>query len=170
MIKSILLFGFIMLGLQEETPMKDEATFIQKFEEISETTSSIRCHFVQKKQLSFSKEPLISEGEMMYQDGNMRWEQNVPNSYLMVINDNELIIKENGEVTTHGLEENKYMKGLKEIMIGSMTGSLLNSPQFEYELFENDKWWIVKLNPKKNRLKKMFSQVIMNFDPSGMAS
>ncbi len=164
MIKSILIASFIMLGFQNEVPMKNEDAFIQKFEEISETTSSIHCNFIQKKQLSFSKEPLISEGKMMYQDGNMRWEQNVPNPYLMVINDNELNIKENGEVTTHGLEENKYMKGLKEIMIGSMTGTLLNSPEFEYELFENDTWWIVKLNPKKKRLKKMFSQVVMNFD------
>ena len=164
MFKSIVIMSFLLIGIQAEVPMKDEDAFIQKFEEISDQTTSIRCDFIQKKHLSFSKEPLISEGKMAYQDGNMRWDQTVPKPYLMVIANDELKIKENGEITTHGLEENKYMRGLKEIMIGSMTGTLLKSEQFDYELFENEKHWIVKLNPKKKRLKKMFSQVIMNFD------
>lgn len=160
----ILLLGFLLGAQQGEIPMKDKDAFIKKFDEVSESTTSIRCNFTQKKYLSFSKEPLVSGGKMAYENGNMRWDQTVPSNYLMVITGNEMKIKENGEVTVHGLEENKYMKGLKEIMIGSMTGSLLNSVHFDYDLFENEKSWIVKLTPKKNRLKKMFSEVVMNFN------
>lgn len=164
MINFILLLGFLLGAPQGEIPMKDKDAFIKKFDEVSKSTTSIRCNFIQKKYLSFSKEPLISEGKMAYENGNMRWDQTVPENYLMVITGNEMKIKENGEVTVHGLEENKYMRGLKEIMIGSMTGSLLNSVHFDYDLFENEKSWIVKLTPKKNRLKKMFSEVVMNFN------
>lgn len=164
MINFILLLGFLLGAPQGEIPMKDKDAFIKEFDEVSKSTTSIRCNFIQKKYLSFSKEPLISEGKMAYENGNMRWDQTVPENYLMVITGNEMKIKENGEVTVHGLEENKYMRGLKEIMIGSMTGSLLNSVHFDYDLFENEKSWIVKLTPKKNRLKKMFSEVVMNFN------
>jgi len=162
--KSLLLISLMFIGVQTETPMADEAAFIKKFEEISEATTSIQCDFEQKKHLSFSKEPLITEGAMLYEKGNMRWEQVSPKPYLMIITDDVLKIKENGEITEHGLEENKYMKGLKEIMVGSMTGTLLNSDHFNTSFFENPNLWIVKLTPKKARLKKMFSEVIMNFN------
>ncbi len=162
--KSLLFISLLLMGVQSETPMKDEAAFIKKFEEISEATTSIQCDFEQKKHLSFSKEPLITKGSMLYEKGNMRWEQVSPKPYLMIITDDVLKIKENGEITEHGLEENKYMKGLKEIMVGSMTGTLLNSDHFNTSFFENPALWIVKLTPKKARLRKMFSEVIMNFN------
>ena len=153
-----------MMGFQSESPMKDEDAFIKKFEEISEATTSIQCDFQQKKHLSFSKEPLITKGLMVYEKGNMRWEQVSPKPYLMIITDDVLKIKEDGEITEHGLEENKYMKGLKEIMVGSMTGTLLNSGHFDTKFFEDPALWIVKLTPKKARMRKMFSEVIMNFN------
>ena len=162
--KTIFFLGMLLMGAQAESPMKDEAAFIEKFEEISEATTSIQCDFEQKKHLSFSKEPLRTTGKMVYEKGNMRWEQISPKPYLMIITDDVLKIKENGEITEHGLEENKYMKGLKEIMVGSMTGTLLNSTHFDTKFFENQELWIVKLTPKKARMRKMFSEVIMNFN------
>jgi len=149
---------------QGEIPMKDKDTFIKKLDEISEKTSSIKCNFIQLKYLSFSKEPLKSEGVMYFQDEKMRWEQTVPKPYLMVISGDRLKIKENGEIKEHGLDENKYMLGIKEIMVGSMTGNLVKSTQFETEFFEDENFWIVKLTPKIKRIKKMFSTVKMSFD------
>lgn len=162
--KSLFLICALFAGFQSETPMKDEAAFIKKFEEISEETTSIQCGFVQKKHLSFSKEPLVTKGDMSYQKGNMRWEQTSPKPYLMIISDEVMKIKENGEINEHSLTENKYMKGLKEIMVGSMTGTLLNSTHFDTKFFENLELWIVKLTPKKARMRKMFSEVVMNFN------
>lgn len=155
---------FALFWLQDEVPMKDKDAFMKEFDKVSETTSSIQCKFVQQKFVSFSKEPLRSEGMLYFQDQKMRWEQIVPKDYLMVIDGEVLKIKEDGKIEEHGLEANKYMRGLKEIMVGSMTGNLLKSDQFETELLEDAQHFIVKLTPRPKRLKKMFSKVKMNFD------
>lgn len=144
--------------------MKNKEAFIKKFDEVSSTTTSIQCNFVQKKYLSFSKEPLKSEGVMYYQDQNLRWEQSLPKEYLMIITGDEIKIKEDGEIREHSIEESKYMIGIKEIMVGSITGSMLSSTEFETSYFENEKYWIVKMVPKLKRMKKFFSEIKMNFD------
>lgn len=157
---------FFLIPQQEEVPIKDKEAFIQKFDEVSEKTTSIRCDFVQSKYISISKEPLVSKGKLYFENEKMRWEQNDPEDYLMVINGEVLKIKENGEVKEHPLSDNKYMKGLKEIMVGSMTGNLLKSDQFETELMESSTQWIVNLTPKAKRVRKMFARVKMKFNRS----
>jgi outer membrane lipoprotein-sorting protein len=146
--------------------MKDKDNFIKKFDEISSSTTSIQCDFVQKKHLSFSKEPLKSGGTMYYQDQNLRWEQVSPKEYLMVISDDQIQIKEDGVVREHSLEESKYMIGIKEIMVGSITGTLLNSTEFETSFFEDEANWIIKLVPKLKKMKKLFSEIKMYFHRS----
>ena len=160
----ILYIGLLLFGFQGEIPIKDRDAFIQKFDEISENTSSIQCRYIESKYLSFSKEPLRSEGNMYYEDQKMRWEQTVPKSHVLIIVDDKMKIKENGKIEEHSLASNKIMRGIKEIMVGSMTGNLLKNEQFETSLFENDNYFIVKMIPKPNRLKKMFSEVTLNFD------
>jgi len=144
--------------------MKNKDLFLKKFDEISSSTTSIQCNFAQKKQLSFSKEPLTSKGVMYYQDQNLRWEQSSPKEYLMIISDDQIKIKENGEIREHSLEESKYMIGIKEIMVGSITGTLVNSTDFETTFFEDESYWIIKLIPKFKKMKKLFSEITMKFD------
>ena len=162
--KIILIIGLALAVFQGETPVKNEAALIEKLIAVAKKTTSIQCDFVQEKHLSFSKEPLISKGEMFYQGQNMRWDQNVPKNHLIVITDEELKIKEDGKVSTHNLDANKYMRGLKEIMMGTMTGTLLESPLFASTYFETEKQYLVKLSPKKGRLKNMFQIVILKFN------
>ena len=162
--KIILIIGLALAVFQGETPVKNEAALIEKLITVAKKTTSIQCDFVQEKHLSFSKEPLISKGEMFYQGQNMRWDQTVPKNHLIVITDEELKIKEDGKVSTHKLDANKYMRGLKEIMMGTMTGTLLESPLFASTYFETEKQYLVKLSPKKGRLKNMFQIVILKFN------
>ncbi|MBN4071331.1 outer membrane lipoprotein carrier protein LolA [Crocinitomix catalasitica] len=137
---------------------------MKKFDEVSENTKSIQCEFKQSKYLSISKEPLVSTGNLYFEDEKLRWEQKTPKDYVMCIKDDVLKIKEDGKIKKHSLGDNKYMTGLKEIMMGSMTGNLLKSNEFETELLENSTNWIVNLTPRIKRVKKMFSHIKMNFN------
>jgi outer membrane lipoprotein-sorting protein len=94
----------------------------------------------------------------------MRWEQTIPKQYVMVMAGDLLKIREDGKVTEHALSSNKLMRGMKEIMVGSITGNLLNSDQFETSIFESEKNYVVKLIPIPARMKKMFEKVKMTFD------
>lgn len=162
---SLLLFFLTLGAFQTEVPMKDQDAFESKFMQVSQDTKSIICDFKQEKFISFSKKPLVSEGKMWYQDQKMRWQQNSPDEYIMVINDETLTTKEKGKIKEHPLNENKMMKGMKEIMIGSMTGSFFQSDQFKTTLLNNGEHNIIKLVPKLKRVKKLFSEIKMYFDP-----
>lgn len=162
---SLLLFLFQFGFAQDEKPMADPDTFKEKLTSVSQKTSSIQCNYIQKKHLSFSKNPLESNGRMCFQDENMRWEQTDPDDYIFVINGETLTIKEDGVIKERPLNQNKMMKGIKEIFIGSMTGSLFDSDQFETAFYANDKSSIVKLTPKSKRLGRMFSEIKMYFNP-----
>jgi outer membrane lipoprotein-sorting protein len=156
---------FLMLNAQQsEIPMRDEDAFIKNFDKVSESTTSIQCNFEQNKYISISKNPLTSSGKLYFEDEKMRWDQKIPKDYVMCINDDILKIKEDGKVKEHSLGENKYMKGLREIMVGSMTGNLLKSDQFETKLMENSEHWIVNLIPKVKRVRKMFTRIKMKFN------
>lgn len=162
---TLLLFLLSLISFQSEVPMKNQDAFESKFMQVSKDTKSIICNYTQEKYVSFSKKPLVSEGKMWYQDQHMRWQQNTPDEYIMVINDETLTTKENGKIKTHPLNENKMMKGMKEIMIGSMTGSFFKSDQFKTSLFTNGEHNIIKLIPEMKRVQKMFSEIKMYFDP-----
>ena len=155
---------FLFATQQEEVPIKNREAFIQKFDEVSENTTSIQCEFIQRKYISISKTPLESSGRLYFEGEKMRWEQEIPKPYLMTIKGERLKIKEDGNVKEHVMNDNKYMKGLREIMIGSMTGNLLKSNQFETDLMENEVSWIVNMTPRLKRVKKMFSHIKMKFN------
>ncbi len=162
--KILIFIALVIAPFQDDIPIKDKDAFIKNFDRVSENTRSIQCEFKQSKYLSISKEPLVSTGILYFEDEKMRWEQKTPKAYVMCIKDDKLKIKEDGKIKEHSLGDNKYMKGLKEIMVGSMTGNLLKSDQFETEIMENSSNWIVNLTPRIKRLKKMFSHIKMNFN------
>ncbi len=163
---SFIFIAVFFSALQGEVPVKDREAFIREFDKVAGNTTSIQCDFVQRKFISFSKEPLTSEGVMYYQNQDMRWDQKIPNEYVMVVSGDVVTILEGGKKSEHSLSSNKLMRGMKEIMVGSITGNLLKSDQFETTIFENASEFIVKLVPISSRLKKMFEKVKLTFDRS----
>jgi outer membrane lipoprotein-sorting protein len=151
------------LAAQERTPIKSPSVLKAKLKQQAKETSSIISDFKQEKHLSFMKTPQTSEGVFYYQQSNkMRWEQNFPFSYVLLINNNNVRIKDNGkEKKIAGA--NKMMGKINTLMIGMINGDVFDSKEFDVKYFTQDEFYVVELTPKNKRLKSIFNSIELSF-------
>ena len=107
--------------------------------------------------------PQLSEGVFYYQQANkMRWEQNSPFDYVLLINEGKVRIKDNGkEKKLTGA--NKMMGKINTLMIGLINGDLLESKEFITKYFTLGEFYVVELTPTNQRLKSVFNTIELTF-------
>lgn len=157
-----LLFSlFAIIGsAQETTPAKSPETVKQAFKKANEGMDSFESDFKQSKELSFMNKPLISTGKFYYQkDDMLRWEYIDPIQYIMLINGEQVRIKEDGKVKNYSSAVNDIFKTVKEIILGCISGDILSNPEYEASYFENAEFYEVSLQPKKKELQGFMKEV-----------
>jgi outer membrane lipoprotein-sorting protein len=83
------------------TPVKDLPAFKKSFAEASKKVNSIKCDFVQEKNLSVLSEKITSKGTFMFMKQNKtRLEYIKPFKYLLIINGDKVFIKDEQKSNT----------------------------------------------------------------------
>ena len=131
-------------------------------------TSTLTCRFVQKKNISILSETVTSEGMMYFKKENkLRWEYNKPYSYLFILNEGTVSIKNNKRVDQFDTKSNKMFQEISEIMIGGVRGTLLtDNKKFITQFLDGEKIAIVKLIPKNKEMKQMMSAITLTISKS----
>lgn len=153
-----------LLSFSQDIKMKDSDFFLNKITEVSKTTTSIEADFKQEKTVTYLKDKVVSVGKFYTQNGNMRWEQTKPYSYIMLLSESGVKIKDDGNEKQYGGMANKFMTQIHKILLSSVNGDFKNSKDFNASYFENNKFYIVKLIPTNRRLTKMFEAINLSFD------
>lgn len=164
---SALLFVLLMivgfLSAQKITSVKNPSVFKAKLMKQSKETTSIISSFTQDKYVSFMNAPQHAEGLFYYQRTNkMRWEQNTPFSYVLMINGEKVRIKDNGKEKKI-IGANKMMGKINTLMLGLINGEIFENKDFIPSYFETKDFFIVKLIPKNKRLKSVFDSIELSF-------
>lgn len=155
----ILLFPAMIIA-QETSPAKSPEAVRQAFMKANESMNSFESDFKQSKELSFMNKPLVSNGKFYYQkDDMLRWEYIDPIQYIMLINGEEVRIKEDGKVKNYSSAVNEIFKTVKEIILGCISGDILNNPEYAASYFENTEFYEVSLQPKKKELQGFMKEV-----------
>src|SRR5258705_1416838 len=82
-------------------PVADMPAFKEQFAAASRYTQTIKADFVQEKNLSMLSEKITSKGKFWFKKDNLvRMEYNQPFQYLVIINKNNVFVKD-------GQKENK---------------------------------------------------------------
>src|ERR1700741_377475 len=103
----ILLFPLIGAS-QNFKPVKDTLALRTKIESMSKATTSIESDFIQEKNLSVLSEKIISKGHFVFKKDNLlRWEYMSPTKYLIVINKEKIMIKDEKKTTKYAMNSNK---------------------------------------------------------------
>jgi outer membrane lipoprotein-sorting protein len=147
-------------------PMKDTLGFKQKVEKMSKETNSIESDFVQVKNLSVLSEKITSKGSFSFmKQNNLRWEYVDPYKYVIVINKDKILIKdENNKVKKYDMSANKVFKEINDIMISCVNGDILKSNKFSIHYFENEKGYKLELLPLVKSMKESLKKINMYFD------
>ena len=160
----ILLFPFVSFS-QTFKALKDTTTLKQKIESMSKSTTSIEADFIQEKNLSMLSEKITSKGHFVFKKENLlRWEYASPSKYLIVINKEKVIIKDEKKTTKYDMNSNKVFKEINDIMLSCVQGTIFKSNKFKTSYFENDKGYKLELIPQVKNMKETFKKINLYFD------
>lgn len=166
--RSFLLFAigiFISIGMQAQQGYKaveDISKFRQLVIENSASTSSIRSDFVQMKHLSFLEEDVMSKGKFYFQKENqLRWEYTEPFFYLIIFNQDTILIQDEHKTNMYDAASGRMFREINNIMLSMVNGTILESDNFEFSYFENNKTYKLELTPLDENMKDFLSTIIL---------
>ena len=128
---------------------------------------SIKGDLRQEKAFAFLTEKLVSTGVFIYQKENkLRWEFSSPIEYIILINENSMRLKEEGEEKKYkGM--NQILRQVKEIILGCIDGSIMGSSNYNTSFSTDGANIRIQLQPKAKNLKEFIKQIDVEFAKSG---
>jgi outer membrane lipoprotein-sorting protein len=167
-ILALFIFSLSLVSLAQSTfkPMKDTTAFKVKVDKMAEQTKSIQSDFLQVKKLEALSDEISSKGQFSFQKpGSLRWQYNTPYKYVIVINKEKMLIKdEDNTVKKYDINSNKVFREINDIMVSCVNGKILSNGKFAAKYFENEKSYKVELSPLDKNIKQSLKQINLYFD------
>jgi outer membrane lipoprotein-sorting protein len=162
-----LLLGCIAGNAQRSLSDASEIARIKKgAADAAGRTSTIISGFTQEKEMNILEEKIRSSGKFYFKKEKLlRWEYIQPYSYIIVINNDRITVRDEKKTSQFDARSNKVFTEVNRIIVGSIRGTLLNDEQnFSASFADGSTAWIVKLVPLSAGLKSTLSQIILWFD------
>lgn len=148
-------------------PITDLAAFKTKFATESAKVLSISSDFTQEKILTALTEKITSTGKFSFKRSNkVRIEYVKPFVYLMVMNGDKMLVRDNEKENTINVKSNKLFQQVNRIMIDCVQGTILDSKDFTTKVFENDKVYLLEMTPTSKSLREFFQTVVLSVEKS----
>ncbi len=142
------------------TTVGDLNTFKAAFATASQRIQTIKSDFVQEKNLSMLSEKIISKGKFWFKKTDLvRMEYNQPYSYLLVINKNNVYVKDGQKENKISTKSNKLFQQINKITVDCVQGTALSNPDFKIVVFENAQVYLIELTPAAKGLKEYFKTI-----------
>jgi outer membrane lipoprotein-sorting protein len=147
------------------TEVSDISGFKKKFNEEAAKIKSISSNFEQEKELTILSEKIISKGEFRFKRENkIRIEYLDPFYYLMIINGDKMIIKDDQNETTMNVRSNKLFQQVNNIMVESVNGTIIDNEDFSVRIFEDASRYLMEMTPVDKTLKGFFNTILIYAD------
>ena len=166
-IKIVFFFAlFVMKISAQESKMSNIE--IEKFKKDiisdSKNIETLMADFTQYKVMSFLEKPIISKGKLYLQNPKaMRWNYTQPIDYNVIFNNGKIYINDEGKKTSVDIQGNKKFEKLNQLIVGSVSGNLFNTSDFDITYAKTDKSRIAKLQPKLKDIKKYIKEIQLTF-------
>ena len=149
-------------------PVTNREQLVKKLNENSASIETIQSTFIQKKQLEFLDETIISNGTFWFKkDNNLRWAYHEPFEYVIVIHDGTFHILDGEQLSAYDIESNPAFAEVNNLIVNMVSGNITDE-RFEMAALENSMQYLVKLVPKDPVLKNMISTMEIYFNKSDM--
>lgn len=171
MLKKIFIILLVIHGgkLNAQYPgyklLTDTADFRKQFIKTAQETRTIKSDFIQEKNLSMLSEKIVSTGMFWFKKENMvRMEYLKPFQYLMVINKNNVMLKDGEKTNTISVRSNKLFQQISSIMLDCVQGAVFSNPDFKIKIFENKTSWMIEMVPVAKGLNDFFKTINILID------
>ena len=167
---SILLSSTVFAQHAGYTVVADTVTFKQQFAAASQKVNTIKSDFVQEKNLSMLSEKITSKGKFWFKKDNMvRMEYNQPFQYLMILNKNDIYIKDGQKENKISTKSNKLFQQINQIMVDCVKGTAFSNKDFSVKVFQNNTGYLIEMSPINKTLKDMFKNINVTVDKKQFA-
>lgn len=167
--KGFLVFIFLTFNLlsyaQEVKMTSTEITsFKAKVEKESQAIKTLKTDFVQYKHMDFLAKDIESTGEMFFKAENtLKWKYTKPFDYAILFANNKVAINDQGNKSSMNIGNNKMFEKLNKLIVGTVNGNLFDDKEFSISYFKTKDFYITKLVPKTDAIKKYIAQVDLYF-------
>jgi len=171
MLKSTTFFLFILfpffLSAQDWKTLNANDAKLFELKSALAKMGAVKGDIKQEKAFAFLTEKLVSEGVFFYQkESKLRWEFKEPIEYIILINENSMRLKEEGEEKKYkGM--NQILRQVKEIILGCIDGSIMSNSNYKTAFSTDGKSIRIQLQPKAKNLKEFIKQIDVEFLKEG---
>lgn len=155
-------------GLAQSSELSGEKSAALKARITANTQrlQSLQSDFTQTKQLSYMDDAIRSKGKLYFKaPAQIRWEYVSPTNYVIIFNGQTMHTTEGGRTKTINLGANRRLKGLDDLLTGSLQGgNMLDESRFDISYYHEKAGYIAVLIPKDSGLSKYIRQVELTFD------
>lgn len=145
--------------------LTDLSRFKEQFAATAQKTTCIKSDFVQEKNLGMLAEKITSKGKFWFKKDNMvRMEYTQPSKYLMIINKDNILVKDEQKENKINAGSNKLFRQINRIIVDCVQGSILGNPDFKVKVFENKSNYLVELSPLSKGIKDFFKSINISVD------
>ncbi len=146
-------------------PIQNVSEFKETFTTESKKINSITSTFQQEKVMSLLEEKMISEGKFWFKRENkIRIEYQQPFQYLLILNSDEIIIKDHGKQNRMNVKANKLFQQINRIILDCVQGSILDNNDFSVAAFENSTSFRLEMKPISKALQDFFTSIVVRVD------
>lgn len=140
----------------------DLALFKKEFSQQATKINSISSNFRQEKTLTALTETIVSNGVFNFKRANkVRMEYKKPFAYMMVMNGDKMLVKDEGHSNTVNLKSNKLFQQVNKIVIDCVQGTILDSKDFTSKVFESPKEFLLEMTPTSKALRGFFQTIVL---------
>src|SRR5690606_22001547 len=145
--------------------VKDVSQFQTALSRANAAVNTVSSDFTQVKNLALLSDKITSKGKFYFKkEDKVRIEYTSPYSYLLVMNNGQIMVKDEQKTSKINTKNSKTMQSVNRIMIDCMRGTVLNNPDFKVSTFENGSSYLLSLIPATDAMKKMFKSIEVYLD------
>ena len=136
----------------------------------TQSLQSLQSDFTQTKQLSYMDKAIRSAGKLYFKaPGRIRWEYVSPTRYVVIFDGQTMHTIAGGRTNTTKLTANRRMKGLNDLLVGSVQGGdMLDENRFDIAYYREKANYVAVLVPKDKELSRYIQQVELAFDGASL--
>lgn len=151
--------------------MKDTAAFVKKLNGMTSMLKTIESEFVQQKNMAMLNEKIISKGMFYFKKTNrIRWQYNEPYEYLVIIDNNKVVVKDENKTNKFDVRSNKIFRKVNDLMSDCMQGSILSKrSEYKLEYYENEQYYMVRMFPLNGGMKDFIEKIEIHFDKKDLS-
>jgi outer membrane lipoprotein-sorting protein len=145
----------------------DATAFRKEYAAAAEKIQTIKAEFKQEKNMAMLEEKIHSSGHFFFKKTNkVRMEYVQPFKYLMVINGDKILIRDQQKTSTYSGGDNKLFRTINKIILDCVQGKILDNKDFSSQVFESEKQYSLDLKPHNKDLKKLFATIRLHIKKS----